>query len=480
MSSQSLLKFLNKLDKDFDDNTPEDKRLEYNLLTHSFSYNQSTFTDEMISELKSKSIVLTKKRETEIIRLAKLFSADLHNDLTKLNEAAKAKNGITRFKGSSTSFSFVFTTDIRTGKTPNNWAQGQADVFDKIKVSYSNAYRKFFFGVKASFAKGSKGLQNFNKRYNFREELDIQSKGKMGHSGHAEGEGVIETMTREFFDKHASTVYSKSTKGQNLTEAQLVKDLNTMGIDLSFMRSTSDMTQNISLIGAKGNILSGAEMKKKLASAKTRIKQILEKPGMLDTMMKLEGSDSFNTIKEKQTRSRVLKPFKASKNKDVKVDAKNLTVKHSTKTVKKTKKNKSKKGPTRTSGIVVAGLASLAGKKTKRRPTQKSPLSDMLKLAVQINSRLPQTVRKNMNSPALNNRTGRFANSTQVTDVTLTPKGFPSVGYTYQKEPYQVFEEGLGSPPWANGQRDPRDLIDRSIREIAAELAIGRIYTRRV
>ena len=147
MSSQSLLKFLNKLDKDFDDNTPEDKRLEYNLLTHSFSYNQSTFTDEMISELKSKSIVLTKKRETEIIRLAKLFSADLHNDLTKLNEAAKAKNGITRFKGSSTSFSFVFTTDIRTGKTPNNWAQGQADVFDKIKVSYSNAYRKFFFGV---------------------------------------------------------------------------------------------------------------------------------------------------------------------------------------------------------------------------------------------------------------------------------------------------------------------------------------------
>jgi hypothetical protein len=71
VSSQSLLKFLNKLDKDFDDNTPEDKRLEYNLLTHSFSYNQSTFTDEMISELKSKSIVLTKKRETEIIRLAK-------------------------------------------------------------------------------------------------------------------------------------------------------------------------------------------------------------------------------------------------------------------------------------------------------------------------------------------------------------------------------------------------------------------------
>ena len=61
-----------------------------------------------------------------------------------------------------------------------------------------------------------------------------------------------------------------------------------------------------------------------------------------------------------------------------------------------------------------------------------------------------------------------------------TPKGFPSVGYTYQRDPYQVFEEGMGSPPWANGNRDPRDLIDKSVREIAATMALGRFYTRRI
>ena len=104
----------------------------------------------------------------------------------------------------------------------------------------------------------------------------------------------------------------------------------------------------------------------------------------------------------------------------------------------------------------------------------------MLKLVVRLNSKLPQTLRKNMGSPELNNRTGRFANSAQVRDVIMTPQGFPSIGYTYQKEPYQVFEDGLGSAPWANGQRDPRKLIDRSIREIAAELALGRLYTRRM
>ena len=39
---------------------------------------------------------------------------------------------------------------------------------------------------------------------------------------------------------------------------------------------------------------------------------------------------------------------------------------------------------------------------------------------------------------------------------------------------------GRGEPPWATPERDPRKLIDRSIREIAAELAMGRLFTRRV
>ena len=54
------------------------------------------------------------------------------------------------------------------------------------------------------------------------------------------------------------------------------------------------------------------------------------------------------------------------------------------------------------------------------------------------------------------------------------------MGYTYQKRPYERFEVGRGQAPWATPERDPRKLIDRSIREIAAELAIGRFYTRRV
>ena len=96
-----------------------------------------------------------------------------------------------------------------------------------------------------------------------------------------------------------------------------------------------------------------------------------------------------------------------------------------------------------------------------------------------INSKLPQTVASNMGAPALENITGRFANSARVTDVTQTGKGYPSIGYTYEKQPYGVFENTSGSR-FASLERDPRRLLDRSIREIAAELAIGRFYTRRV
>ena len=104
---------------------------------------------------------------------------------------------------------------------------------------------------------------------------------------------------------------------------------------------------------------------------------------------------------------------------------------------------------------------------------------DLFSLANLINTKLPQTIRKNMGAPALENRSGRFAGSVKITNVMPTKKGFPSFGYVYEENPYRVFEVGSGKAPWATPERDPRRLIDASIREIAAEMALGRFYTRR-
>lgn len=114
--------------------------------------------------------------------------------------------------------------------------------------------------------------------------------------------------------------------------------------------------------------------------------------------------------------------------------------------------------------------------RTARKPGLKRSNINLAQVMAIFNSRITGTVVKNMGEPALTNRTGRFASSVTVTDVVLTPQGFPSVGYTYQRNPYQTFEKGFaqGTP-----ELDPRDLIDRSIREIAVSMALGRLYTRR-
>tara|TARA_Y100000389_G_scaffold118736_1_gene115900 strand:- start:648 stop:2054 length:1407 start_codon:yes stop_codon:yes gene_type:complete len=468
VSTASLLAFLNKLDKEFERKTPKEKRLEYNLLTHTFTYDENTFLGEMESELQSRGIRLTSDRRTEIQRLAGLFSTKLYTDVSTINQAAEAKSGITRLKGTSKSFSFVFTTDVRTGKTPNGWAQGQADVFDKIKVSYSNAYRNFFFGIRRSLKEGTKARESFDKNYRFKKDLDTPTKGRMGHSGHAEGEGIVETMTREFFEKHASTVFNAKT-GNVSTEQELLSDLDKMGIDLTFMRSTSDMTQNISLIGASGNILSGNQIKKKLEAARNRIKKIINKPGMLNSIADLEGSDSLKTIKRKQTVSKVTKPFKKIAGVDVKTE--DINIQHSTSTVSKKKKSKGKKGKS-PSAVKVAGLSSLS----KGVKAKKSPYSIASYIGI-FNQQLPQAVARNMISPALQYQSGRFAASTRITDITQTAQGFPSIGYTYMRYPYETFEVGNAQ---GSVERDPRKLIDKSIREIATQFAIGRFYTRRV
>jgi len=123
---------------------------------------------------------------------------------------------------------------------------------------------------------------------------------------------------------------------------------------------------------------------------------------------------------------------------------------------------------------VVSGAGAISPK--KRKTANKSRASDQLAMIAKMNTQLPKTVAANMTDPRLNYRSGRFSNSVKITDITQTPQGFPSIGYTYDKFPYQTFEKGFAQ---GSVERDPRRLIDASIRELAIQFAIGRFYTRR-
>ena len=85
-----------------------------------------------------------------------------------------------------------------------------------------------------------------------------------------------------------------------------------------------------------------------------------------------------------------------------------------------------------------------------------------------------------MQAPGLQNVTGRFANSVRALKIKQSGRGLPNVQYSYDYDPYQVFEVGKGDRRWATTERDPRKLIDQSIREVAIGIMTSKFTTTRL
>jgi len=192
----------------------------------------------------------------------------------------------------------------------------------------------------------------------------------------------------------------------------------------------------------------------------------------IEKLMEMEGSDNLNTQISKQSLKAFIELNKTLKGSKLTLDSglgsKSKPGKGKATSSQSAKSKVTRKGNKRSIGRPI-------GRKKASEPSRSQ--HTLARLLPIINAKLPNQVAENMGPPALEQRTGRFASSVRATDISRTQKGFASVGYTYQKFPYQTFEIGYAQ---GDPKRDPRTLIDRSIREIAAELAIGRLYTRRL
>lgn len=102
---------------------------------------------------------------------------------------------------------------------------------------------------------------------------------------------------------------------------------------------------------------------------------------------------------------------------------------------------------------------------------------NLVDLLSQINAALVQQIKQNMGSGSrrdvLNLRTGRFAESAKVERLSESRAGMITAFYSYMKNPYATFSEGgrQSSPR----SRDPKLLIAKSIREIAAQQVGNRL-----
>ena len=291
------------------------------------------------------------------------------------------------------------------------------------------------------------------------------------HLEHANLEGISESQVS---DALVQALATQTTEEELIGEAELKQFLQNSNIDLRVVRESNTGTMRV-FIGSKvGNYKEAKDARrrrKELTDLVKELRKTVEETG--EKIIGLPGSPSFLDLKRKEAIKKVVDPIK-KRNPKAKVKISENLKEKGSKTDLQTK-NKL------VSTTLGKGLKSVSGRAPNRpsRRVQKGVSSSPLAMIKMINAKLPRVVAGNMGSPALENRTGRFAGSVRVVDAQVTPKGFTSFGYTYQRDPYGVFESTSGTR-FASPERDPRVLIEGSIREIAQEMAIGRFFTRRV
>lgn len=139
-------------------------------------------------------------------------------------------------------------------------------------------------------------------------------------------------------------------------------------------------------------------------------------------------------------------------------------------------KNKTKKYTTKQkTHNLLLGTPKGIKRKGRAEKSLESSTFDAFEARAFINSRLSKQVAQNMGRPALENRTGRFANSVNVVNATKYGD-VTNIDYTYDRERYGVFEGGRNYPKGY----DPRPLIERSIKELAIAKMQSKFTFRRV
>jgi len=454
MSTAASHAFLTKLHQELSVSSRDYRKFVVDLKWHTFKVSRANIKAQTMIEFKHRKITPNAEQITSIDDAASKCYRVILNEIRALKASPEVDIDRNTTYMNNERLRLVFTT---FGERIEKVHPKQLDpniTFDRIKKVYKLALGAYF-----------KDLQLITDNAIRKHKASKESKvGDFFHLGHLAGMGVAETQLRDGLAKSFASVPLHE-------QGNITNMLSHFGIDLSYKRMDDKDSMEVKIESKGSNLSSGGftgSQKKNLLKA---LRQALT--NRMDLMLQ-PGSDTPKMRKEKQLQKSLEDPFKrvASKTKNIKIKGKEVKLKKSkAKAVVKTITQKKSKG---TEKLSVGKLPKVAV--TKRRKDN-SPASSPLHMMVAINKKLPQVVAQNMQSPHLNYQTGRFAESVRVTDVVTTPKGFPSVGYTYDKFPYQTFEVG-----YAQGDLglDPRKLINKSIREIAAELAIGRFFTRRV
>ena len=462
MAQQRLLTFLEKLDNELKLTSAKYRTGVGNFLIHDFSIYPFSMIEALKQGILSAINIPKKQRGTLYNDNEKFIKDQVEAFFKQVKENIKKKKQTKKWQDSisikiDTSKLFLVTLKQPEQDKKQNIYAVIYGIYEKdLNTMYGNILKKLNLESlsRQSRTKGSKAQRHVSKGTDFF---------NLGHVG--DNTNASQQINNAVYD---------TVKELAANPPELSAQLSSLpGIKRNFLifKDSRSGKATVTIQSKYNNTTDSIQEKKWAQDVKIHLKKAIN---ILKTdIVNLSGSDSLLEGYRKNAGAKIVSSFKKSKvlkvvSEDFKHKKPNTSASLDiSPTFKRAKKQK-----TKSTGIRKRRVAG-------SRRVSKGVSSNPLQLIGIINQKLPETVRKNMGVPGLENQTGQFASSVRLTDVVQTPQGFPSFGYTYQKDPYQVFEVGAGSPPWATGARDPRTVIDRSIREIAAQFAIGRFYTRR-
>jgi|TARA_B110000902_G_scaffold57427_1_gene67193 hypothetical protein len=468
MAKRDLHNFLTKLDKELDRSSQDYRRQNANKRAHLFRFNSSKLAKELKIQIEGYDIPLSNKDKAFINKA----SSKLKNSLEKKLRGIKAENKKLWIGSNTIRMTFTSSTKVYS-------KFGDPDsIYHKVYSAYRPLLKKYFATIQEylhtqEFINQNTGRTK-TKSIKTKTGKVREAAGKEIQLGHTAGGSVIESFIRDAFEDVIASSNKYTESGDALSEPDIRKQMSDLGVDITIIKDARLDSYTVELEAGRSNRDDGIQLKARKATLQRQIKKAIKKLGGIEN---LKGSDTLRQKYIKKTRQEILEPFKGLKN--VVVISKSTKTDSTSNTASRDSKAKIQRARRSSSSLGRTALPAALKKRRQskqRAAASRSPASSPLQMITQFNAMLPQTVAKNMQSPALNLQTGRLASSARVTDIAQTPQGFPSIGYTYDNN-YRTFEVGNKQ---GSIERDPRKLIDGSIREIAVQMAMTRFYTRRV
>ena len=343
------------------------------------------------------------------------------------------------------------------------------NIFD-VQVGVSTSDRYYDYSVSA----GSDQLSNeFQKILNLLTDADFIS------SNIYYDIELFSSLSKDVYSKNGLSVAAELQL--SITNSEAGRALSAIGRHLnSLILAVEPKKSRIDSVGAKKavdgilkNLSSvvkiiekrAAELQKTALSPKIAIEltKLLSRKDLVVDLLNQSGSDSINTAISKIVRNTLLnKP----------IPARQVTKVTSKKTIAVGSKNK-KKSPAPTLKKPVSRKLKVNYSPSNHAPQTYSLAGLQSILTATLNRRIKENMGTGNRKDILNLRSGRFAESVKVERLSESRAGMITAFYSYMRNPYATFSEG-GRQQYPRS-RDPKLLISKTIREIAAEQAYARM-----